>query len=96
MVNRTNETKGLYIRILANSGGVANARLILQILLSVPSPPVTDWVDVVVAADVGSSLFANGLKTIHKGLAPLRRPGSGTAQDEQSIKGLEASWRVSL
>jgi hypothetical protein len=94
IANRTNQTKGLYIRVLASSGGVANARLILQILQSVPSQ--ADWIDVAVAADVGTSLFGNGVKTIRKGLAPLRAPGGGTAQDAQAIKGLEARWHVSL
>jgi hypothetical protein len=93
IANRTNETKGLYIRVLANSGGVANARLILQILQSVPSE--ADWIDVAVAADVQNSLFGNGVKTVRKGLAPLRAAG-GTAQDAQTIKSLEAMWHASL
>ena len=93
IANRSNETKGLYIRVLANSGGVANARLILQILQSVPTQ--ADWIEVAVAADVGR-LFGNGVNTIRKGLAPLRAPGGGTAQDAQAIKGLEATWHVSV
>jgi hypothetical protein len=88
IANRTNETKGLYIKVLAHAGGVANAGLVLQILRSVPSYASADWTAVVTAA--------GGLPAIRKGLAPLRRPGGGTAQDAQAIRGLETQWHVSL
>ena len=65
-----------------------DARQILKILQSVPARNRAEWV--VVTGGIG------GLATVRKGLAPLRRPGGGTAQEVQAIKALEAQWRVSL
>ena len=88
IANRTRETKDLYIKVLARSGGVEDARLILKILQSVPARNRAEWV--VVTGGIG------GMATVRKGLAPLRRPGGGTALEVQAIQRLEAQWHDPL
>ncbi len=88
IANRTGETKALYVGVLARSGGAADARLVLRVLQSVPAGDRDEWDEV-----VGGP---GGLAAVRKGLAPLRQPGVGTAQEGQAIQRLEAQWHASL